>query len=104
MPLPPIERVESLIPSPILTSCVKYARQFLPIPLIRTPADLEPNAEPREGAAILLSYPKAEHIAVVSSVTLDEVCFHESNYRRGELSSRCLKRDAPEIRGYWFPN
>lgn len=90
--------------NPVFTSCVKYARQFLPIPLIHTPGDLVPNSEVTIGGAILLVYGETHHIAIVSSFSLDQVCFHESNYRRGELSSRCVPLDAKEIRGYWYPN
>lgn len=110
IPLPPIEVVTTLHreSNTVLNSCVKYARQFLPIPLIRTPGDLEPNSEPTVGSAILMVYTNTgevvHHIGIVSSVSLDEVCFHESNYRKGERTSRCLSTDSKEIRGYWFPN
>lgn len=70
--------------------------------MIATPADLEPNAEPRPGAAILLDYNLA-HIALVTSHGDGEVCFTESNFKEGKITNRCLPESDPHIRGYWFP-
>lgn len=70
---------------------------------MRTPADLEPNAEPRAGAAILMQYGAVHHIGVVTSVDDTQVCLREANYKRNQETFRCLDLTDSEIRGYWFP-
>lgn len=96
-------RIEPLAHDERLFSCVKYVRSLgLPIPPIQTPKDLEPNSEPRPGAAILLDYNLA-HIALVTSYKEGEVCFTESNFKEGKITNRCLPEDAEEIRGFWYP-
>lgn len=84
-------------------SCVVYVRERgLPLPPIYTPANLEPNAEVRPGAAILLDY-NEPHIGIVTSNDEKEVCFDEANFKHCKITSRCIPLDASEIRGFWFP-
>lgn len=84
-------------------SCVVYVRERgLPLPPIYTPNDLEPNAEARPGAAILLDY-NEPHIGFVTSSDGSQVCFDEANFRRCQMTHRCIPIDDPVIRGYWFP-
>ena len=100
----PFERLVLENPQePEFSSCVTYVRQFIPIPIIETPASLEPNSEPTEHAAILLDY-KLPHIAYTTKLTDSEICFREANFKKNEETFRCLSLDAPEIRGYYFPD
>ena len=74
-----------------------------PLPKMNTPADLEPNAPCRDGAALLMKY-KVDHIAFVTSLTDTHICIREANYKPNQETFRCLPLDDKAIRGCYFPN
>ena len=94
---------EVVLPEVKFPSCVTYVRQFLPLPKIRTPADIEPNAPCEKGAALLLDY-NEPHIAYITKVSNSELCLREGNFKKGKETFRCISISDPHIRGCWFPN
>lgn len=90
-------------PDPVACSCVLYAAQFIKLPPIRTPADLEENSTLWEAKAVLLDY-KLPHIAVIEKITNDGIVVRESNFKACTVSIRLIDFNDKHLRGFWKPS
>src|SRR3990167_9708086 len=88
---------------PVACSCVKYIAQFIKLPPIRTPADLEPNATLWEAKAVLLNY-SLPHIALIEKIDNRGILVKESNFKKCAYGTRWLKFDDKHIRGFYRPS
>src|SRR3990167_9901624 len=88
---------------PVACSCVKYIAQFIKLPPIRTPADLEPNATLWEAKAVLLNY-SLPHIALIEKIDNRGILVKESNFKKCAYGKRWLKFDDKHIRGFYRPS
>lgn len=95
---PPIEIVQE---SPY-ASCVVTAR-LLGLPLPKGDAkDLDPNSVPTIGGGILLSYDKAEHVAVILAFLNDGFWIGEGNFGEPVYNERLIPYDDEAIRGFVY--
>lgn len=100
---PEMPQIERNIPKSILGSCVKTARH-LGVKLPRGDAkDLQPNSTPHVGIAVLLSYPKAEHVAVITGLGEHGFAIAEGNYKANQYTERFIYWNDKSIRGFYNP-
>ena len=99
----PIAKSEPPKIDPVACSCVKYIAQFIKLPPIRTPADLEPNATLWEAKAVLLNY-SLPHIALIEKIDNRGILVKESNFKKCAYGKRWLKFDDKHIRGFYRPS
>ena len=88
---------------PVACSCVKYIAQFIKLPPIHTPAELEPNATLWEAKAVLLDY-KLPHIALIEKIDNRGIMIKESNFKKCAYGTRWLKFNDKHIRGFYRPS
>lgn len=86
-------------------SCVVYARQRgVAIPYNTDAGDLVPNSPPTPGGLVLLRYPKADHVAVITGFTEHGVMVREGNYKHCKETIREIRFDDRALRGFWTPS
>lgn len=97
------ESSEKAQPSSLLCSCVKYARsRGVPIPMNTDAVDMVGNSIPMEGGLVLLTYPKADHVAVIVSLEEEYMVIDEANYKRCKHTQRRIPYSSKHIKGFWY--
>lgn len=84
-------------------NCYMYVRnRFVPnLPPTRL---LRPNSEAQNGAVALFTYPSGlRHYAYVLNRSGDSVTIAESNYRKGQYTTRTISINSPSLDGFWMP-
>lgn len=83
-------------------SCVSTARNLgVDIPLNMNASDFKPNSTPVINGLVILQYPKAWHVAVITGFTDDGFSVVEGNYKPCQKDTRVLKWNDPHIVGFW---
>lgn len=82
--------------------CVEFVRSKIPsLPIMRTPADIQPNSKPQKGCAVLLDY---NHIGYIPLITSEGIFVQHTN-----SDFNCGYREdfypwgSKHIRGFWCP-
>lgn len=101
-----IHREEEIIKEPIIKecfSCVEFVRRYIPdLPIIESPADLNPNSTPCIDCAILMDYNGVPHIAYSVKISSDGVFFEDCNREVPHKKSEgFILWDAKEFRGFY---
>lgn len=90
------------IDSSVYCSCVLTARAYgVNIPFNTDARDLKPNSPPAIGGLVLLSYPKAEHVATIVALGPDSMKVVEGNMRHCQRDERWIAYTDYHIRGFW---
>lgn len=88
-------------------SCVLVAHSINPKVQLINARDMQPNItykEVRVGDLILQSYPKTEHVAVITDIQIEGYIVTEGNYKPCEYSEgRVVKYNSKNIRGFLRP-
>lgn len=104
-PVPTIKPTETTTQdvgyNPILNSCVKYVRSKIPLPSMRTPADVKPNIPACTNCAVLFEYPNGDHIALSEYLFPGGVYISETNWKTGKYTERFIHWDDPAFLGFY---
>ena len=89
-------------------SCIVGAREYgVDIPYNTNAWDLHSNSIPQEGALVLFSYPKSDHVAVIVDLDAGDgmMNIYEENFNNPEggcrQGYRLVAWDDENIRGFW---
>jgi len=86
--------------------CVEYVREKIPsLPIIRTPFDLDNNARPAKGCAVIMNFSGTPHIGYMPYPPFPGGVFITDSNRDGlcGVSEMFLEWDSKILVGFWCP-
>lgn len=87
----------------VVCSCSSFAHVLNPKIPIKNAEDYTPNGAPTIGGLVLLKYPKAAHVAVITGFTGNGVTVRETNYEPCKMGRREILFTDPALVGFWNP-